>query len=297
MRLSFSTDTGDGSWSLAECASWAAEHGFDAVRLGTRGIANPERVLRDGPEEIRETLSAAGIGLAALTCHQNLLHDDRDRRLQASLRLRDAIRAAALLGAPVVVTYAGSFAPGLDGTKFYGPWSSPPGNPADRSVELAIRFREMWTPVVAFAEEMGVTLALDVAVRMGNIACTPEMWERLLDAIPSPALGLSCDPSHWLWLGILPPEDAIREFAGKWVYADVKDCEISPRALFRQGIIGNWWWQYRVPGRGQLNWGTIIGALTDSGYDGVLCVENEDRGMPGLEGIAFGGRYLRQFLP
>ena len=55
--------------------------------------------------------------------------------------------------------------------------------------------------------------------------------------------------------------------------------------LYRQGIIGNWWWQYRVPGRGQLNWSTIIGALWESGYDYVLCVENEDRGFPGLEGF------------
>ena len=96
---------------------------------------------------------------------------------------------------------------------------------------------------------------------------------------------------------IQPAEDAIRMFAGKWVYADVKDAEVSKEMLFRQGIIGNWWWQYRVPGRGQLNWGTIIGALLETGYDYVLCVENEDRGMPGLAGFALGGRHLRQFLP
>jgi sugar phosphate isomerase/epimerase len=96
---------------------------------------------------------------------------------------------------------------------------------------------------------------------------------------------------------IMPAEDVIRDYAGKWYYADVKDCEVSPRMLYRQGIIGNWWWQYRVPGRGQLNWGTVIGALLESGYDYVLCVENEDRGMPGLAGIAYGCRHLRQFLP
>ncbi|HCQ00924.1 MAG TPA: hypothetical protein DIT99_09600, partial [Candidatus Latescibacteria bacterium] len=45
------------------------------------------------------------------------------------------------------------------------------------------------------------------------------------------------------------------------------------------------------------NWGTIIGALLETGYDYVLCVENEDRGMPGLAGFALGGRHLRQFLP
>ena len=151
--------------------------------------------------------------------------------------------------------------------------------------------------VVEVAEDVKVKIALDVAVRMGNIGCNPEMWEKILGAVPSDYLGLSCDPSHWLWMMIMPAEDVIRDYAGKWYYADVKDCEISPRMLYRQGIIGNWWWQYRVPGRGQLNWGTVIGALLESGYDYVLCVENEDRGMPGLAGIAYGCRHLRQFLP
>jgi sugar phosphate isomerase/epimerase len=297
MDLCFPTHAGGEAWSLAEGARWARANDFDALRLVATGVAAPERVLTEGPEEIRETLSAHGLYLAALTSHQNLLDDDPEQRALASEQLCRAIRAAGLLGAPVVVTIAGSFARGLPGTRFYGSWSTPPGSPGDRTGELVDRFREMYTPVVALAAEQGVKIALDVAVRMGNIACNPEMWERLLDAVPSPALGLSCDPSHWLWMGILPPEDAIRMFRGKWLYADVKDCEISPQMRFRQGILGNWWWHYRVPGRGQLNWGTIIGALTESGYDGVLCVENEDRGLPGLPGFAFGARYLRQFLP
>ena len=140
-------------------------------------------------------------------------------------------------------------------------YSSPPGNTSDRSIELVERFKKMFDPVVEVTESVQVKIALDVAVRMGNIACNPEMWEKVMTAIPSPYLGLSCDPSHWLWMMITPVEDVIRDYAGKWFYADVKDCEISTRMLYRQGIIGNWWWQYRLPGRGQLNWGTIIGAL------------------------------------
>lgn len=163
-------------------------------------------------------------------------------------------------------------------------------------MELVDRFEEMYRPVVAVAEERGVKIALDCAVRMGNIACNPEMWERILEAVPSHCLGLSCDPSHWVWMGMMPAEDVIRMFPDRWIYADIKDCEVSPQMLFRQGIIGNWWWQYRVPGRGQLNWGTIIGALVESGYDYVLCVENEDRGAPGLEGFALGCRHLRPLL-
>jgi sugar phosphate isomerase/epimerase len=292
MDISFSTGAEDHE-GLEASARWAKANDFDAVRLNANGIADATRVLKEGGDEINETLQAHGIYLAALTAHNNLLDDDPQSRENARENLKRAIEATSVLGAPVLVTYAGSPV----SWHFYGQFSSPPGTPGDRSIELVARFKEMWGPVVSFAEEKGVKIALDCAVRMGNIACNPEMWERVLDAVPSDHLGLSCDPSHWLWMGILPAEDAIRMFAGKWYYADVKDCEVSPQMRFRQGIIGNWWWQYRVPGRGQLNWGTIIGALLESGYDYVLCVENEDRGMPGLAGFALGGRHLRQFLP
>ena len=292
MDLSFSTSAGGGGWNLVDCAAWAKANGFDAIRPNATGAFEPSAIIQSGGEAVKEILETHAVYLAALTSHCNLLDDDAETRKNARETLMQAIEAAHILGAPVVVTYAGSPV----SWHFYGQFSSEPGNPGDRSVELVGRFKEMWTPVVRFAEEKGVKMALDCAVRMGNIACNPEMWERILEAIPSDSLGLSCDPSHWLWMGILPAEDAIRMFDGKWYYADVKDCEISPRMKFRQGIIGNWWWQYRVPGRGQLNWGTIVGALQESGYDYVLCVENEDRGAPGLEGFALGGRYLRQFL-
>ena len=293
MDISFFTSAGGDAWSLEECAGWAKENGFDAVRLSASGAVDPDRILAEGPGEIQRVLEDHGVYLAALSAHNNLLDDNAQEAEAAADRLRKAIEAASLLGTPVVVTHAGSPV----GSRFYGQYSSQPGNSGDRSVELVERFRERYEPIVRLAEDRGVTIALDGAVRMGNIACNPEMWERVLDAVPSDHLGLSCDPSHWLWMMILPAEDAIRMFTGKWVYADVKDAEVSKAMLFRQGIIGNWWWQYRVPGRGQLNWGTVIGALVESGYDYVLCVENEDRGMPGLAGFALGGRHLRQFLP
>ena len=293
MDISFQTGAGGGAWSLDECAKWANENDFDAIRLSTSGVADPDKVKSEGCGEIKDTLKSHGIYLAALTAHNNLLDDDPQVRQAAETRLRNAIETANILGTPVVVTHAGSPV----SWHFYGQFSSTPGNPGDRSVELVERFKQIYTPIVKFAEEKDVKIALDVAVRMGNIACNPQMWERILDAVPSNNLGLSCDPSHWLWMMILPAEDAIRMFAGKWYYADVKDCEVSPQMLFKQGIIGNWWWQYRVPGRGQLNWGTVIGALLESGYDYILCVENEDRGMPGLAGTALGCRHLRQFLP
>ncbi len=295
MDISFQTAAGDGEgWSLPECATWAQANDFDSVRLADRGAADSERILSEGPAEVTETLASHGLYLACISAHCNLLDDDTSRRNAEQERLIRAIDSASRLQCPVVITGSGS--PVRNG-RFYGSFSSPPGSPDDRSDELVERFRQMFAPVVEVAEDRDIKIALDVAVRMGNIGCNPEMWDKILDAVPSDHLGLACDPSHWLWMMITPVEDVIREYAGKWYYADVKDCEVSQRQLYRQGVIGNWWWQYRVPGRGQLNWGTVIGALIEADYDYVLCVENEDRGMPGLEGTAFGCRHLRRFLP
>ena len=286
MDISFSTGVGGGGWDLEECASWARANDFDAIRLDVKGTLDIDR------DQLLATLERHGIYLAALSAYNNLLDDDPAARNAASASLLAAIEIAGNLGTPVVVTHAGSPV----GHHFYGMYSSPPGNPGDRSLELVERFREMYGPVMEAAARWNVRIALDGAVRMGNIACNPEMWERILAAVPSPNLGLSCDPSHWGWMGMMPAEDLIRMFPGKWYYADIKDCEVSPHMRLRQGIIGNWWWQYRVPGRGELNWGTLIGALVESGYDYVLCIENEDRGAPGLEGVAIGGRHLRPLL-
>ena len=302
MDLSCSLYTGVGDAPpLEDVAAWAAAHEFDAIRLSARGDCDPDRILTEGPDRVLDTLKRHGLYLAALSGHQPLLHADPEERERAQRQLIRNIDTAAALGTPVVVTATGTPCSWL----FYGlpaprsvghTYHANPPSQTSRVEEVLGMFREMFTPVVRHAEEKGVKIALDCAVRMGNIAVNPEMWERVLDAIPSDALGLSFDPSHLLWLQISPVEEAVRMFKGKWYYADVKDAEIRPQMLFRQGIIGNCWWEYRVPGRGQLNWGTIIGALHYADYDYVLCVENEDADCPGLAGLDLGRRHLAQFL-
>ena len=296
MDLSFYTTAGtENTWSLEECADWARRHDFDCLRLTDRGVLDSERVVnRGGAEEVRAVLAERDLYLSCIAAHCNLLDDDEEVRSAEQARLLRAIDSARALECRVVI--CGSGAPVKNG-QFYGMYSSPPGNASDRTDELVRRYADMFAPVARAAEDNDIRIALDVAVRMGNVGCNPEMWDRLLQTVPSDHIGLSCDPSHWVWMMITPAEDVIREYAGKWYFADVKDCEISPRMLYRQGIIGNWWWQYRVPGRGDLDWAKVTGALIESGYDYVLCVENEDRGMPGLEGFAYGCRHLRQLLP
>jgi sugar phosphate isomerase/epimerase len=36
------------------------------------------------------------------------------------------------------------------------------------------------------------------------------------------------------------------------------------------------WWQFRVPGLGEVDWPRIVDALYVGGYDGVVSVEHED---------------------
>ena len=117
MDISFMTSAGDGAWSLEECARWAADHDFDCVRLADRGVLDSERILTEGPDEVKETLAAHDLYLACVTAHCNLLDDEEEVRMAEQARLIRAIESARALDCPVVIT--GSGAPVRNG-QFYG---------------------------------------------------------------------------------------------------------------------------------------------------------------------------------
>ena len=77
------------------------ENGFDAVRLSASGAVDPDRILAEGPGEVNGVLKDHGVYLAALSAHNNLLDDDAQEAEAAADRLRKAIEAASVLGAPV----------------------------------------------------------------------------------------------------------------------------------------------------------------------------------------------------
>ena len=114
--------------------------------------------------------------------------------------------------------------------------------------------------------------------------------------MPSPAIGLSFDPSHLLWLGIEDIPGLIREFGGRIYHVDGKDAEIVRDRLRRQGILGSGWWRYRLPGNGELDWPAIVAALREIGYDGTITIEQEDDLDPGFDAVARSARYLHEVL-
>lgn len=124
--------------------------------------------------------------------------------------------------------------------------------------------------------------------------------------------GLTYDPSHLSWLGI-DPFDALDHAlkAGMVGHVQAKDIQIDEQARTRYGVFGKTvsrtsptdtgWWQYRIPGLGQLDWKTIIDTLHAAGYDGHIAVEHEDPDWGGnlgktLQGLQFAAHTLRPLI-
>jgi sugar phosphate isomerase/epimerase len=292
MQIGFATSMAGGNLSFAGVVQWAAEKGFDCVEVMGQHL---HEVLDSAPEHTLRIAQTHDIDISALAPMLNLLDADANVREERIHFLQRTMDKAEALGVRVVVTYGGS----AFGMYFYGM----PGVSRQRrspQVEENLQlFADVYGPLADYATQRGVRIAFETAPRgggHGNVAHCPELWDRMFELVPSPALGLSLDPSHLVWL-FIPVEETIRAYGSRIYHVDGKDTEILPEILRKQGILGNHWWRYRVPGLGAINWGGVVSALKDAGYDGAIDIENEDGLFPGQMGIEMAGQHLRQFLP
>jgi len=108
------------------------------------------------------------------------------------------------------------------------------------------------------------------------------------------------DPSHLIWQHI-DYVRCIREFSRRIVHVHAKDTRIDADKLYAVGSLGLGWHTAKLPGLGDVNWGAFFAALTDTGYNGAVCIEVEDRAYEGsLEdrkrALRQSKRYLEQFV-
>jgi len=288
--------------------SFAAHNGFDSVRLTFTSTSAPipSRFeiadLREiKADEIKNLAEKNGLVIENVTSGGNHLDPDPEARQKWNTLLRETVDLCHLLEVEVVATDVGSPAgiyiyglPGLFGSRLKN--RGPRRSRVDEAIQL---YKEVMTPIADYAESLGVKIAFENNFRAmaGNIAQGPYIWDRMFKAVPSKALGLRIDPSHFVCLMIGPVDSIIRRYGGRIYAVDGKDCEIIPEMLQAQGIYGNLWWRYRIPGYGDLNWPKIISALMDTGYKGGIIVENEDPLFPGKEGVLLGAKYLRKIIP
>jgi len=291
--------------SLAEVLRFAAAEGFDCVEVMCWPVGKAERryagvthidvstLTAAQVDEIKQLLAETGVSISGLGYYPNPLAPDPDEAATYVEHIKKVIQAAERLGIKTVNTFIGR-----DWTK---------------SVEDNwCRFLHTWRPLVAFAEEHGVRIGIENCPMLftadewpggKNLATTPTIWRRMFEEIPSPHFGLNYDPSHMVWqqMDYLKP---LREFADRIFHIHAKDVRIDRHRLDEVGILA-YPLQFhtpKLPGLGEIDWGKFFSILTDTGYDGPVCVEVEDRAYEGsLESrkaaLRQSGRYLRQFIP
>jgi sugar phosphate isomerase/epimerase len=200
--------------------------------------------------------------------------------------------AAELLGVGIVNTFAGR-----------DPWQTVP--------QQWPRFLEVWRPLVRFAEDHGVRIAIENCPMLftvdewpggKNLAHSPAIWRQMFAAIPSPSFGLNYDPSHLVWQQI-DYVGPLAEFAGRIVHVHLKDARIDPARLSDVGILATplEYHAPRLPGRGDVDWRRFLAALSSVGYTGPACIELEDREFEGSleqrkQGLRQSAAFLREIL-
>ncbi|MBW7883390.1 MAG: sugar phosphate isomerase/epimerase [Caldilineaceae bacterium] len=259
-------------WSLPKLARWAVENGFDGLEVG------PAVPLK---AEDFATARRIGATIFSLTYGRNVLAADRDERSLHQRNVLDRVRFAGDQGIPLVVLATGRA----------------PGQSLRANLPAVIDW--FGEQVLPLARQGGVTLAVENCPAVGNIATSPAMWDELFNKALT-ELTLGFDPSHLVWQ-FVDVYAALGDYAHKVTHVHVKDAVIDRTRLAVEGIDGEGWWRYTLPGWGELNWAAIIATLQRSGYRGCLSIEHEDAVWDRSEGqilqsLVLSRRYLEQFL-
>jgi sugar phosphate isomerase/epimerase len=104
-------------------------------------------------------------------------------------------------------------------------------------------------------------------------AMEPQDWRDLISTCPN--LSLSFSPADCVWLGI----DYLRVLSGIAAaieHVEAHDIEINRELLVDSGMYGPLWWRYRMPGKGQVDWGQLIEALKLYDFNGTISVHLDD---------------------
>jgi sugar phosphate isomerase/epimerase len=279
-----------GQSTIREAVKVAVEAGFDCLEVGPSVDRDREAlrsVQKDGPVFIHSFIYGRNF----------LTHDASDRQAYRTeiYRLLDL---TVDVGVPQITT-----ATGVD-----------PDLSLDGNISAALDF---WAPLLDRALDAGVRIALEFCPTVGNFALGPYAWRRLLAATKEwPNFGLNYDPSHLLWQ-LIDPYPPISEFSKQILSVHLKDTYIWHDRLAEHGFLTPYaneeemahgiresravWWEYRLPGEGQLDLTRFLRDLYSIGYQGALLLELEDRRYSEsrtavLEGLRVGLSNIRQAM-
>ena len=279
MKLGFVSAILDG-WSFEEMIDTARDLGFSCVEAACwpsgkaeRRYAGVSHIDVDGLTDEKSAYilgycKERGVELSSLAFYPNTMDEDLEKRAANIAHLKKVILASEKLGVGMVTTFVGRAT----------------HKTVEENLEL---FREIWPPIVAFAEEHHVKVAIENCPMWfaatnwpggQNLFTTPDIWRRCFEILPSPSFGINYDPSHFIWqqMDYISP---MYEYKDRIFHVHYKDIKLYPEKLARVGVMA-YPLQYlepKLPGLGDVNWAKYVSALTDIGYSGYTCIEVEDR--------------------
>ncbi len=216
--------------------------------------------------------------------------DPEGVRQRAAQELIKTGEAAVRLGVSIVNGFTGSPIWHLN-------YSFPPVPPSmieEGYEEFARRF----IPILDAYQSMGIKFGLEV--HPTEIAFDIASTRKALKAVGNhPAFGFNYDPSHFGYQGVDYVE-FIHLFGDRIWHVHMKDAGWSDVPV-EAGVFGGHtefgsrgrYWDFRSPGRGNVNFEEIIRALNRIGYRGPLSVEWEDSGMDREHGAAEACEFVR----
>ena len=306
-----------GQWAdlpLAELAPKAASWGFDGIELPCWGDHfNVQQALKEPGycQGRHDLLAKSGLKCWAIAAHLvgQAVCDPIDERHQAILpphvwgdgdpegvrkraaqEMMDTARAAAKLGVTVVSGFTGS-------SIWQMLYTFPPT--PDARIEAGFQdFADRWNPILDVFKSEGIQFGLEV--HPTEIAFDIYSAERALAAVDArPEFGFNYDPSHLLWQ-FVDPVEFLRAFPERIYHVHVKDASRTLNG--KTGILGSHLsfgdprrgWDFRSPGRGQVDFDAIARELNTIKYDGPLSIEWEDPGMDREHGAAEAASFVKQ---
>lgn len=291
--------------SLQEVLEFAAAEEYTCVELmcwpkskAERRYAGVTHIDVNGfdqarADQVNELACHAGVQISGLGYYPNPLTPDPQEAELYVAHIKKVIQASQLLGIRQMNSFVGrDWVKSVDDN-----WP---------------RFLETWKPIIQFAEDHDVRIGIENCPMLftydewpggKNLATTPAIWRRMFDDIPSSNFGLNYDPSHMVWqhMDYLAP---LRDFKDRIFHVHAKDVRIDRERLNNVGIMATpvEFHTPKLPGMGEVEWGRFCSILTDTGYQGAVCVEVEDRAFEdSLEARKASLRqsrvFLRNFIP
>ena len=289
---------------LAVKAEWAAANGFKALevacwpRLNARDYACADidvaNLTQAEADRIIAQMNQSGLTISSLAYYDNNLDCDPERRAFINSHTRKCIDAAVMLGVSTVGTFAG------------------------RNINLSIadnfdEFAQVFNDLVNYAAARQIKIVIEncpmegwqLPQQPGTISFTPELWIEMFRRVPQKNFGLNFDPSH-LYFQLIDYLPLIEQFKDRIFHVHAKDAEIFQDKLAYYGVFNqllpesgddHGYWQFRMPGLGQVDFAGMIDRLRRIGYTGVISIEHEDPLYESSDALIYEGLRLgQQFL-